>query len=217
MNPLALYVAAAREAELARRSVQPTPTAPERPVKRRHRLRHVLVALVVVAAATTPLTPLAHAGWTEPTVPSRIQVPDGNKLFLVGHAVGVQIHACDATADGYAWRLVAPRATLYADNGKLVATHFGGPTWQATDGSKVLGQRVDGVTVDPGAIPWLLLSAASTSAGPDGDRLAATTYIQRLATTGGLTPPAADCNASTAGTVHEVPYTADYAFWKAQP
>jgi hypothetical protein len=59
-----------------------------------------------------------------------------------------------------------------------------------------------------------VLVAASTAAGPDGDRLVATTYIQRIRTTGGHTPPAADCNAATAGTVAEVPYTADYYFWK---
>jgi hypothetical protein len=75
---------------------------------------------------------------------------------------------------------------------------------------------VDQVSVDAGAIPWLLLSAASTSAGPDGDRLAGTTFIQRIATTGGLAPAAADCNASTAGDRVEVPYTADYYFWKAK-
>jgi len=41
-----------------------------------------------------------------------------------------------------------------------------------------------------------------------------TTYIQRIATTGGLAPPAADCTAATAGTVAGVPYTADCYFWK---
>jgi len=82
------------------------------------------------------------------------------------------------------------------------------------DGSRVVGRLVDFVTVDATAIPWLLLSAASTAAGPDGDRLVATTYVQRIATTGGLAPPAADCNATTAGTVAEVAYTADYHFWK---
>jgi hypothetical protein len=29
-----------------------------------------------------------------------------------------------------------------------------------------------------------------------------------------MAPPAADCNAATAGTVNKVPYTADYYFWK---
>ena len=186
-------------------------------MKRRLRFHHLLATVVVAAVAAWPLTPLAHAGPAEPTVPSQIQVPDANKLFLVGHAVGVQIYACNATADGFAWGLVAPRATLYDDNGKPIATHFGGPTWQATNGSKVVGRRVDGITVDSTAIPWLLLSAGSASAGVDGARLAETTYIQRLATTGGLTPPAADCNVATAGTVNEVPYTVDYDFWKAKP
>ena len=76
-------------------------------------------------------------------------------------------------------------------------------------------QRVDGVTVDPSAIPWLLLKATVKAAGPDGDRLAGTTYIQRIATTGGLEPAAAECNAEAIGTVREIPYTADYRFWKA--
>ena len=95
-------------------------------------------------------------------------------------------------------------------------THFGGPSWQAKDGSRVVAQRVDGVTVDASAIPWLLLSTVSTTAGPDGDRLAKTTFIQRIATTGGLAPAAADCNAATVGHVVEVPYTADYYFSEGQ-
>ena len=73
-----------------------------------------------------------------------------------------------------------------------------------------------GVTVDATAIPWLLLSAASTSAGEDGGRLAGTTFIQRVATTGGLAPAPTACNAATAGVLEEVPYTADYYFWKAK-
>ena len=131
-------------------------------------------------------------------------------MFLLGHAVGVQIYSCN----GVVWGFVAPRANLYGDNGKLIITHFGGPTWQAKDGSRVVGQAEAMVTVDPTAIPWLRLSAASTAAGPDGDRLVATSYIQRTATTGGLAPPAAQCTAATAGTVAEIPYTADYYFWK---
>ncbi len=50
--------------------------------------------------------------------------------------------------------------------------------------------------------------------GLDGERLFATTFIQRTATTGGVVPAPTECNASTAGTTAEVPYTADYHFWK---
>ena len=175
------------------------------------RLNRLLLAGIIAAAAVLSLTQVALAGPSEPTVPSAIEVPDGNKVFLVGHAVGVQIYSCN----GVVWGFVAPRANLYDDHGKLIITHFAGPTWQAKDGSTVVGRLdADPVSVDPTAIPWLRLAAASTTAGPDGDRLVATTYIQRIATTGGLAPPAAECNATTAGTVAEVPYTADYYFWK---
>ena len=171
--------------------------------------RFILLAGLAVAV----LAQVAYAGPASPTVPGAIAVPEGNKVFLVGHATGVQIYACNAVGDGYRWDFVAPRAELYTDNGTLLTTHYAGPSWEARDGSLVVGTVVDRAPV-AGSIPWLLLSAAS-SAGPDGDRLAGTTFIQRIATTGGVAPDAAECNAATAGTTAEVPYTADYYFWKA--
>jgi opacity protein-like surface antigen len=176
----------------------------------------LLLTAVLATLAASPLAAGAAAAPPPPTVPGDIQVAAGNKVFLVGHAGGVQIYRCSATASGFAWSLVAPRADLYDDKGKLVATHYGGPTWEAKDGSTVVGRRVAGVTVDPTAIPWLLIERASSAAGPDGGRLAGTTYIQRIATTGGLPPAAASCDATTAGGVVEVAYTGDYHFWKAR-
>ena len=178
------------------------------------RSRRLLAATIVAAAAALSPTQAANAGPPAPTVPPEIAVEAGHKLFLVGHAAGVQIYKCNATATGYSWSFAGPRAELYDDNGKLITTHFGGPTWQATDGSTAKGTLVRPAPMDPTAIPWLLLSAKGTP-GADGDRLAGTTFIQRIATTGGLMPPAGECHAGTAGTVDEVPYTADYYFWKA--
>jgi hypothetical protein len=168
-----------------------------------------------VVALTALLTAPQAAGARQATsdVPSDLQVPEGNTVFLVGHAVGVQIYSCAVTASGTAWTLLAPRADLYGENGRLVATHFAGPTWEANDGSRVVGKKEAGVTVDPTAIPWLKLSAASTTAG-EGDRLVGTTFIQRLNTTGGLPPAATGCDTATVGTHAEVPYTADYYFWR---
>jgi hypothetical protein len=180
------------------------------------RLRRLVIAgLAAAAMGVGTVAGDVQARPNDPVVPAAIKVPAGNRVFLVGHATGFQIYSCDATATGYAWGLVEPYARLYGKNGKLVTTHYGGPTWHAKDGSTVVGQRVDGVTVDPTAIPWLLLRKVSTSPGDYGDRLTVTTFIQRTKTTGGLAPAAADCNASTAGERVEVPYTADYHFWKA--
>lgn len=175
---------------------------------RSHRL---LVAGLIAATAALPVTQAAHAGPGAPDDAQDIAVPEGNKVFLVGHAVGVQIYSCD----GIAWKFVAPNADLYGDNGKLVATHYGGPTWRATDGSTVVAKRVKDTTPDLTAIPWLSLETVSTAAGDGGDRFTNTTYIQRVATVGGLAPAAAECDAETAGDLREVPYSADYYFWKA--
>ena len=177
-------------------------------------MKRMLLAGAVAVAAVLPLAQSAQAEPAAPAVPIDIAVDEGHKPFLIGHATGVQIHVCRAIPGGHKWGLLAPRANLYDDNAKLLATHYGGPTWEARDGSTVVGQREAGVTVDPTAVEWLRLSARGTP-GPDGDRLAGTTYIQRINTTGGLAPAAADCNADTAGAQTEVPYTADYVFFKA--
>jgi len=202
---LAAAVRATRKEEIVE-----TTESSEHLTRRSIAFNRLLLAVIVAAAAALSLMQVAQAGPPPPVVPDAIKVPDGNKVFLIGHAVGVQIYSCN----GVVWSFVAPRANLYNKHGKLIITHFAGPTWEAKDGSTVVGRAEASVTVDPTAIPWLRLAAASTAAGPDGDRLIATTYVQRIATTGGLAPPAAECNATTAGTVAEVPYTADYYFWK---
>jgi len=172
--------------------------------------RLLLAGLVAAMAALSLVAQVALAGPPSPTgVPDQIQPGVGNKVFLVGHGVGVQIYTCN----GLVWSSAVPRANLYDDNGKLIISHFAGPSWQAKDGSTAVGTVVGKVTMDKTAIPWVLLSA-TTTAGPDGDRLVDTTFIQRLHTAGGLTPPAANCNAATANTVVEVPYTAEYVFSK---
>ena len=173
------------------------------------RINRLLVMGLVAVAAALSLTQVAHAGPPAPKVPPEIKVDEGNKVFLIGHAVGVQIYTCN----GITWSSAVPRANLYNNNGKLIITHFRGPTWQAQDGSQAVGTVVNKVNLDRSAIDWVLLSTKTTP-GTDGDRLVDTTFIQRIHTVGGLTPPAADCNAATAGTVVEVPYTADYVFWK---
>ena len=176
--------------------------------------RLAVAALTATAIGVGPVGHIVNAGPSGPEVPERINVEDGNKVFLVGHATGVQIYRCNAGATGFSWGLVAPRADLYGDNGMLIATHYGGPSWETRDGSTVTATRVDGLTVDSSAIQWLLLKA-TPKPGAEGDRLAETTFIQRTKTTGGLAPEASTCNADTVNDVAEIPYTADYHFWKS--
>ncbi len=173
-----------------------------------------LLACAVAAVAVLPLAGSAQAAPLPPEVPGEIAVPAGHKPFLLAHATGVQIYTCESAPGGYAWSPATPLAVLSDDRGRTIGSHYGGPEWRATDGSSVLGSRVNGASVDPTAIDWLLIKKDVATAGPDGDRLAGTEYIQRINTVGGRKPPGAYCNDDTLYTSREVPYTADYLFWK---
>ena len=156
-----------------------------------NRLTRLLTTGLIAAMAALVPAHVAGARTADPVVPIELVVPAGNTLFRVGHAAGVQIYSCNATSTGAAWAFVAPRADVYDNRGKLIMTH------------------------DATAIDWLKLSAASTSAGADGDLLVPTTFVQRLSTSGGIAPPAAQCTIGTIGSRAEVPYTADYYFWRS--
>src|SRR5262245_48597142 len=48
-----------------------------------------------------------------PDVPDKIKVDQGNKLFLVGRAVGTQNYVCKASGSGFKFVLFTPQATLF--------------------------------------------------------------------------------------------------------
>ena len=109
------------------------------------------------------------------------------------------------------WEFVAPAARLFADaeyHGE-VGIHYAGPTWESHSGGKVIASRrkaaprsdrdclaaaPDGLTEGPGIF----------------DRV---TYIQRVNTSGGLPPTGPG---PFIGAEEEVPYTAEYYFYRAQ-
>jgi hypothetical protein len=146
-----------------------------------------------------------------PEVPNALVVPEGNKVSFHAYAVGVQIYiSTPSPADPniFVWTFKAPEAVLFDDDGNFVGTHYAGPTWESNSGSKTVGARVAGMTVDATAIPWLLLAATRTE-GPG--ILEHTTYVQRVNTIGGLAPSVAP---TEAGLERRVPYSADYYFFR---
>lgn len=124
---------------------------------------------------------------------------------------GVQIYGCVQSSGGtYAWSLKGPKAVLFDTAGKPFGRHFAGPTWQADDGSSVVGEAVAKAGAPrPDAVPWLVLRAKSNS----GDGVFAhVNYIVRSQTTGGVAP-GRGCDASHVGTDTEVAYSASYSFF----
>jgi hypothetical protein len=153
---------------------------------------------------------------TAPKVPEALRVPPNQRLALEADATGVQIYDCKPVKDSparFEWTLRAPEAQLFDITGKRIGKHYGGPTWESYDGSKVVGEvKARSDSPDANAIPWLLLSAKSTSG--DGV-LGQTATIQRAATVGGKAP-SEGCGPTLAGNEVRVPYTAKYYFYEAK-
>src|SRR5690349_1101897 len=107
------------------------------------------------------------AGITPPVVPNNLKAPTGELPILKVTAKGVQIYICTANATDAAkfeWTLKAPEAELFDDQGGKVGKHYAGPTWEAADGSKVVGEAKERADSPGGkGIPWLLLKAKETS------------------------------------------------------
>jgi hypothetical protein len=142
-------------------------------------------------------------------VPELIQAPVGSKLVLLAYAKGFQIYVCRSdTVGNPAWTLKAPEAQLFDQQGALIGTHFGGPTWKHNDGSEIVGKMAAKVDApDSSAIPWLLVNVTDHSRSGAFSRVK---VIQRVNTVAGL-PPTGGCSE---GTEFKSPYTADYYFYE---
>jgi hypothetical protein len=143
-------------------------------------------------------------------VPKELQPPSGEHLIVQVHAKGDQVYTCRTDASPAAWALKAPDAQLFDKDGKPFGKHFAGPSWEATDGSRVTGKAIANVaSPDADSIPWLLVNVVSHEGT---GVLSSATTIQRLNTKGGKAP-ATGCDASHAGQELRVPYSADYFFY----
>jgi hypothetical protein len=141
-------------------------------------------------------------------VPAKLVPPQPVSLVGKYVAKGVQIYVCTVKGSASEWDFKAPEAELIDAQGRSFAKHYGGPTWEARDGSKIVGKILASEPAPKkGAIPWLLLAAKSSGSGAlDGTR-----FVQRVNTSGGVGLMGA---CPTVGTERRVEYTADYIFYK---
>jgi hypothetical protein len=174
-------------------------------VNRRRTSARWIPAAIAIAALWPRASFAEHV--SPPPVPGNLQAPAGARAFLVGHAVGTQNYICLPSGAGFAWTLFGPQATLFADNGRQIITHFLSPnpeeagtpraTWQHSQDTTAVWARAKATSSDPafvapGAIPWLLPGGGwRTGRRAGGDRLIGTTAIQRLNTPVGSHPRAA--------------------------
>jgi hypothetical protein len=145
---------------------------------------------------------------TQHAVPPALVPPTGHVLSSVFRAHGVQVYQCTAGA----WTFLEPAANLTGRvkgpyrAGRHTAIHFRGPSWESTKDGSLVEAKVVASSPVPGSIPQLLLQATKTRG--DG-AFGHVTYVQRLATSGGVTPTGACPDGHSTG----VAYQAEYRFY----
>jgi hypothetical protein len=115
-------------------------------------MKRIYTAAFAVTTAIALQQPARAHHDGPPPVPSNIQVPAGNELFLVGHAIGTQNYICLPSSSAFMWTLFGPQATLFDDGNRQLITHFASinpadglsrPTWQdSRDTSSVWAQAI---------------------------------------------------------------------------
>ena len=145
-------------------------------------LRNLVSAILLVVALSSFVSRLS----SRREIPAQLQPFGSEQLLFQVHAKGDQIYACQEDAGKFAWVLKAPDAKLCNKDGKLFGKHLAGPTWEASDGSRVAGKVAASVDCkDPRSIPWLLVDVVSHERSGVLSHVAT---IQGLYTRGGVAP-----------------------------
>lgn len=176
----------------------------------------MLVKTLATSAATVALCACSTAPMMvavdNASLPEPVRVPAGQKVRLVTTGVGEITYECREKANmagAFEWTFVAPVATLYGADRRSLGKYYAGPTWEASDGSRITGKQVAIAPAKPGSIPMQLVKAdPAMGAGA----MNGVSYIQRLNTKGGVAP-AATCDAAGKGRRQQVAYEADYVFY----
>lgn len=169
-------------------------------------------AALLVAACGSPMM---MKSYDQSSLPGAVHVPPGHKIAMETVGVGQITYECKVktgTTDQFEWVFVGPDAKLMDRNGRQVGRYFGPPaTWENSDGSKVTATQLAVAPAMAGSIPYQLVKA---NPAMGNGMMTGTTYIQRVATRGGVAPTA-PCASTSTGAKQVVQYQADYIFYKA--
>lgn len=175
-----------------------------------------ILSIIPRTLAIAGLSLTLHSAYAQTGLPDAVKVPDGYKVVMETVGVGEITYQCrdKANAPGQSeWFFVGPKAVLNDRAGKAVGSYFGPPaTWQAKDGSKVTGTQLAVAPASKADLPYQLVKA---NPAEGQGAMISVSYIQRLATQGGVAP-STPCSAANKGEQQVVKYQADYIFWAAK-
>jgi hypothetical protein len=177
--------------------------------------RLTLAASTLAILSACASSPMMMKPYDQAMLPKSVQVPAGNRVAMETVGIGEITYECRAKANttgDFEWVFVGPDAKLMDRSGKQVGRYFGPPaTWENMDGSKVTATQLAVAPAGQGSIPIQLVKA---NPAMGSGMMNGTTYIQRVATQGGVAPAMA-CGAANTGAKQVVKYQADYIFYRA--
>ena len=175
-----------------------------------------MLKLSLLSAAAAVLSACASAPMMmkidNAALPEAVRMPAGQKVMMATTDVGELTYECREKKDmagQHDWAFVGPVATLFGADKKAVGKYYAGPTWKASDGSKVTGKQVAVAPASAGNLPLQLVKAEPAKGA---GAMTGVSYIQRLNTKGGVAPATA-CDAAGKGKRQVVAYQADYVFY----
>ena len=178
-------------------------------------IRFALAASAASLLAACASSPMMMKPYDQMALPAAVQVPPGNRVAMETVGKGQITYECRSKANmpgQFEWVFVGPDARLMDRDGKVVGKYYGPPaTWENMDGSKVTATQLAVAPAAAGSIPLQLVKA---NPAMGSGMMTGTTYIQRVATMGGVAPAMA-CDAGSMGSKQIVQYQADYIFWRA--
>jgi hypothetical protein len=177
---------------------------------------NIALAYLSAAVSVAVLSGCASAPiFSQDSLPAAVQVPAGNMVAMETVGVGQITYECRAKKDasGFEWVFVGPEAKLNDRSGKQVGRYYGPPaTWESSDGSKITGAQV---AVSPASVGNIPLQLVKANPATGNGAMVGVTFIQRVATKGGVAPQAA-CEMAAMGKKEIVKYEADYIMYKAK-
>jgi Protein of unknown function (DUF3455) len=174
----------------------------------------ITCVIALAGCASAPMSPV----FSQAGLPDAVKVPAGQQVALETVGVGEITYQCRekaAMAGAFEWVFVGPSAALNNRAGQSIGKYYGPPaTWEHGDGSKLTGTQVAVSPAAAGSIPLQLVKVNAAAADAKAGRMSGLTYIQRVATRGGVAPASA-CDAANKDRKEIVKYQADYIFWRA--
>lgn len=172
-----------------------------------------LVSLLA-ACASAPGTSMMPK-YDQSALPAAVKVPAGNGVVAELVGVGQLTYECREKIDAagqFAWTLIGPVAALNERSGAQVGKYAGPPAvWTHNDGSSARGTQL---AIAPGGAGNIPLQLVKVDQIKGSGAMSGITYIQRVATVGGVAP-ALPCTQADNYKETQVKYQADYIFYRA--